>query len=143
MISTDIDISAFDEIRNRVLKLEEVDSLLREISTSMLSVTKKRIHEDGLNANGSQIGTYTSSYLAVRRKNNLSNTNVNLFFTGDMQNDYKVIPISETEYGLGYDNKLNADKADWNEERFGKIFALTDDELEQVRDIIKEYLRKI
>ena len=143
MISVDVDVSALVDLKKRVLTLAQTDSLLREIATSMLSVTRTRIHEQGINSAGSQIGTYSSSYLELRRENGLSNTNVNLFFTGQMQNDYKVIEISKTEYGLGYSNKLDADKAKWNTERYGRIFALTDDELSQVRDIIREYLNKL
>lgn len=143
MISVDVDVSALVDLKKRVLTLAQTDSLLREIATSMLAVTRSRIHEQGIKSDGSQIGTYSPSYLELRRENGLSNTNVNLFFTGQMQNDYKVIEISNTEYGLGYSNKLDADKAKWNTERYGRIFALTDDELEQVRDIIKEYLNKL
>lgn len=143
MISVDVDVSALVDLKKRVLTLAQTDSLLREIATSMETVTRTRIHEQGIKSDGSQIGTYSPSYLELRRENRLSNTNVNLFFTGEMQNDYKVIEISDTEYGLGYSNKLNADKAKWNTERYGRIFALTDDELSQVRDIIKEYLNKL
>lgn len=143
MISVDVDVSALVDLKKRVLTLAQTDSLLREIATSMLGVTRTRIHEQGIKSDGSQIGTYSSSYLEVRRENGLSNTNVNLFFTGQMQNDYKLIEISKTEYGLGYSNKLDADKAKWNTERYGRIFALTDDELDQVRDIIREYLNKL
>ena len=143
MISVDVDVSALVDLKKRVLTLAQTDSLLREIATSMESVTRTRIHGQGINSAGSQIGTYSSSYLELRRENGLSNTNVNLVFTKDMEKDYKIIPISDTEYGLGYTDDNNADKAKWNTERYGRIFALTDDELSQVRDIIKEYLNKL
>jgi 5'-3' exonuclease len=110
----------------------------------METVTRTRIHEQGIKSDGSQIGTYSPSYLELRREQqDRSNTNVNLVFTGDMERDYKIIPISDTEYGLGYTDDNNADKAKWNTERYGRIFALTDDELDQVRNIIKEYLNKL
>lgn len=146
MITTTVDVSALKELQGRVLSAAQADSLLREIAVSMLAVTQKRIHTDGKKADGSQIGTYSNSYLKVRSnpKNKLgTDPNIILFFTGQMQNDYKVVPLSDTEYALGYDNQLNADKADWAEDRFGKIFALTDDELGQVRLIVQEYLDKV
>ena len=144
MITTTVDVSALKELQGRVLSAAQADSLLREIAVSMLAVTQKRIHMDGKKADGSAIGSYSDSYLKLRERNNLgTDRNVILFFTGQMQNDYKVVPLSDTEYALGYDNKLNADKADWAEERFGKIFALTDDELGQVRLIVQEYLDKV
>ena len=144
MISVDVDVSALVDLKKRVLTLAQTDSLLREIATSMLSVTRTRIHGQGIKSDGEQIGTYSPSYLELRREQEgRSNTNVNLVFTGDMERDYKIIPISDTEYGLGYTDDNNADKAKWNTERYGRIFALTDDELDQVRNIIKEYLNKL
>lgn len=144
MITTTVDVSALKELQGRVLSAAQADSLLREIAVSMLAVTQKRIHTDGKKADGSAIGSYSDSYLRLRERNNLgSDRPVTLFFTGQMQNDYKVVPLSDTEYALGYDNQLNADKADWAEERFGKIFALTDDELGQVRTIVQAYLDKV
>jgi 5'-3' exonuclease len=144
MISVDVDVSALVDLKKRVLTLAQTDSLLREIATSMETVTRTRIHEQGIKSDGSQIGTYSPSYLELRREQqDRSNTNVNLVFTGDMETDYKIIPISDTEYGLGYTDDKNADKAKWITERYGRIFALTDDELEQVRDIIREYLNKL
>jgi 5'-3' exonuclease len=144
MISVDVDVSALVDLKKRVLTLAQTDSLLREIASSMLDVTRTRIHEQGIKSDGSQIGTYSPSYLELRREEeDRSNTNVNLVFRGDMERDYKIIPISDTEYGLGYTNDKNANKAKWNTERYGRIFALTDDELNQVRDIIREYLNKL
>ena len=144
MISVDVDVSALVDLKKRVLTLAQTDSLLREIATSMETVTRTRIHEQGIKSDGSQIGTYSPSYLELRREQkDRSNTNVNLVFTGDMEKDYKIIPISDTEYGLGYTDDNNADKAKWITERYGRIFALTDDELDQVRNIIKEYLNKL
>ena len=144
MITTTVDVSALKELQGRVLSAAQADSLLREIATSMLAVTQDRIHKEGRKADGSGIGSYSNSYLKLRERNNLgTDSKVILFFTGQMQNDYKVVPLSDTEYGLGYDNQLNADKADWAEERFGKIFALTDDELGQVQAIVQAYLDKV
>jgi hypothetical protein len=141
MITTTVDVSALAQLGTKMLTLQQADSLLREVSTSMLAVTRERIHEQGLNASGSQIGEYSDRYLKLRESNNLgTDRTVRLFFTGQMQNDYSVVDLSDTEYALGYQNQLNADKADWAEDRFGKIFALTDGELDQVRAIVSEFV---
>lgn len=42
------------------------DSVLRGTATSMLAVVKTRIHEQGKDATGAEIGTYTPGYMAVR-----------------------------------------------------------------------------
>lgn len=42
------------------------NDMLREVATSMLPVVKDRIHTDGKAADGTQIGTYSKGYMAVR-----------------------------------------------------------------------------
>lgn len=145
MIQTSIvNVGAFKELAGKVLTAGQAESLVREIAVSMQTVTRRRIHNEGKNASGGQIGTYKPSYLEWRKNNGYSSSPaVKLFLTGQMQNDYKVVPLSKTEYGLGYDNKFNADKADWAEERFGKIFALTPDEMDDVRAIVTAYIQRI
>ena len=144
MITTTVDVGALKELQGRVLSAAQADSLLREIAVSLVGEIQKRIHTNGKKADGSNIGTYSDGYLKQRQKNgNGTDTNVILYYTGQMQNDWKIIPLSDTEYGLGYDNSLNAKKADWAEERFGKIFALTDKELNDVRTIVQAYLDKV
>jgi len=139
------DTSALIKITAKMQSLDQSDALLREIATTMLAETRQRIHEDGKNAAGNQIGTYATSYLEWRRENGYKTTgsNVKLFLTGQMQNDYKVVPQSKTKYGLGFSNSLNADKAGWAEERFGKIYGLTPDEEQLVQDICDEFIKNL
>ena len=144
MITSYVDVGALKELGGRMLTLQQADSLLRMIAEGMLGATRERIHEDGKNAADGQIGNYSSDYLKLRIENRLSaDPKVKLFFTGQMQNDYKIVPLSDTEYALGFSNQFNADKADWAEERFGEIYALTDQEMQGVRDIVSEYIKEI
>lgn len=151
MINTSIDASGFEELRGKVAGAtnpEFIDSLLREIAGTMLSETATRIHEFGENAQGRSLGNYSPSYLELRRKPTSqggiadSDPNIRFVFSSSMQKDYKVIPISKTEYGLGFSNPKNVEKANWLEEnpKFGKVWALTTEELDKVRDIIKEFI---
>ena len=149
MITTEVNVGGLKELAGRMLTLQQADSLLRAISTTMLAQTKDRIHEFGLNAAGSKIGTYSNRYLELRKKPvaeggaNDSDPNIRLTFTGQMQNDYSIVEISDTEYGLGFQNQFNAQKADWVENTYaqgGKIYALTDTELEEVRAIVAEFV---
>lgn len=110
------DTSAITRITVKLKGLEDPDPLLREIATSMLAIVKERIHEKGLNSAGSQIGTYSDSYLAYRSSVGKSTgSNVILSLTGQMENDFKIVAQSKTRYGLGFSNQFNADKADWLE----------------------------
>lgn len=124
---------------------QAVDSLVREVAVYLLGETKERIHERGLNAKGAPIGTYTASYLRRRTKppyNRNASSKVILSLTGRMENDYVVIPLGNSSYGLGFTNSFSADKAKWNEERFGKVYALTPNELKQVSAIVQEWISK-
>lgn len=149
MITSYVDVGALKELGGRLLTLQQADSLLRLISEGMLGATHDRIHTDGKKSDGTKMGTYSPKYLELRKKppaeggTSDSDPNIRLFFTGQMQLDYKIIPISDTEYGLGFSNEFNAQKADWAEDRFGKIYELTDQEMQGVRDIVSEYIKEL
>lgn len=123
---------------------QAIDSLVREIAQTMLGQTRERIHEEGKKSDGSQMGKYSKEYLKVRarRYNRTADPKVILSLTGQMENDWSVIALGNQSYGLGYKNSLNADKANWNEDRYGKIFALTKDELKQVQLIVNAWVKK-
>lgn len=145
MITWTIDVSALSNIGTVMLTLQQSDSLLREICTSMIAETFDRIHVDGKKADGSQLGQYSTSYLNLRQKapyKRGSDPKVILVLTADMSNNYSIVPLSEKEYALGFTNPTEAQKADWLEERYGKIWALTEQELEGVRNIVQEFINK-
>lgn len=122
--------------------VKSVDTLLRNIAQKLLSDIRERIHEEGLNANGAAIGKYTKDYLRRRIKSGKGSSNkVVLSFTRQMQNDWKVIPL-QGSYGLGFSNSFDADKARWAEERFGKIYSLTPDEIKTMQLIIDDWLEQ-
>src|SRR4051794_27743523 len=72
-ISTNID-SVIESLKQKVAAVAQTDELLRTITTNMRAAVKTRIHEEGKDANGGQIGTYSNAYLVLRSgsfKNNL------------------------------------------------------------------------
>jgi hypothetical protein len=136
-----IDIKELKDLTDSLLSLEETDSLLREISSTLLAEMSDRIHDRGIKSDGTQIGTYSNTYLEYRiEQGKGSASNVTLFFTGQMQIDFNVAPIGENAYGLGYSNILNFDKANWAEDRFGIIFEPTEQEFQQIEDVAAEFI---
>lgn len=136
-----IDIKELKDLTDSLLSLEETDSLLREVSTTLLAEMRDRIHERGIKSDGTQIGTYSNTYLEYRiEQGKGSASNVTLFFTGQMQNDFSVAPVGENAYGLGYSNRLNLEKANWAEDRFGIIFEPTEQEFQQIEDVAAEFI---
>ena len=128
----------------KIASQQSVDTLVRTIAQSMLGETRDRIFESGLNAKASPIGTYSPEYIRFRARkyNRGTSSKVILSLTGQMENDWSVIPLGNSSYGLGFKNSFNADKAEWNEDRYGKVFALTPDELKQVNAIVIEWINK-
>ena len=49
--------------------LKQDDVIMRNVATTLLAVVHDRIHEKGLNAEGSPIGTYSAGYMKVRTGN--------------------------------------------------------------------------
>ncbi len=115
--------------------------------TTVIAEQKDRIFNKGKDAFNSKIGSYGTNPISISKKNQSRNTGktyfkggykeykgligkgnntVNLRNTDQMRMDYQVLVLSKSEWGLGFTNDFNADKADWNEERFEKeIFATT------------------
>ena len=140
-MSLEIKAPIIDEY-GKALTPSGVDSMLREIAQTLLGEIRERIHEEGRKADGSQIGTYSPKYLKRRIRNGKTgNTRIILSYTRQMQNDWKVIPLSGS-YGLGFSNAEDADKAGWMQDRFGKIYGLTKEETDTMNVIIREWLKK-
>lgn len=136
-----IDIKELKDLTDSLLSLEETDSLLREVSTTLLAEMRDRIHERGIKSDGTQIGTYSNTYLEYRiEQGKGSASNVTLFFTGQMQNDFSVAPVGDNAYGLGYSNSLNFDKANYAEAKYGIIFEPTDEEFQKIEDVAAEFI---
>ena len=136
-----IDIKELKDLTDSLLSLEETDSLLREVSTTLLAEMRDRIHERGIKSDGTQIGTYSNAYLQYRiEQGKGSASNVTLFFTGQMQNDFNVAPVGDNAYGLGYSNSLNFDKANYAEAKYGIIFEPTEREFQKIEDVAAEFI---
>lgn len=150
-----------DYIIEGLQSLTDTDSLLRSVAFRMLADTRDRIHNEGLRATGSPIGTYSPEYMKLRTDSYkskvytrgekkglkrpqyklLPDTNIIFFLTGAMQNNYKVIAISDTEYGLGFDIVDEGNKSVWLADRFGSdIWQLSDSELSTMESIIQQFV---
>lgn len=129
---------------SKMVSQQSMDTLVRTVAQTMLGATRERIHEDGLNSRNSPIGTYSPEYIKVRARkyNRGTSSKVILSLTGAMENDWSVIPTGNLSYGLGFKNSFNADKAGWMEDEYGKIYALTPDELKQVNAIVIDWIKK-
>ena len=160
-----LNISGIDAVMQRLESID-MDMLCFDIASSLKAKVKHRVHVEGKASDGSQIGTYSESYMKVRTNNFKSkaivrgknkgnprtvykrgaDTKIILSLTRQMEKDFdatKPIPITNG-YGIGYSNSHNYEKARWNEERYGKqIFAPSDSEKALAKEIVSNYVAKI
>jgi hypothetical protein len=133
------------ELIDELNELTKDNTVILSVASTMLAVTAVRIFDDGLAADGSPIGQYSTKPISVSRKRQSRKTRstyfkegwkqykqetghdpnkVNLVDSGQMRDDWSIVEEGNNTIGLGFKNELNSLKADGNEKRFGKeIFA--------------------
>lgn len=141
------------------------DRVMIAAVNTVLASQKKRIFQDGNDSSGVKIGTYSTKPISISRAAQSRSTGktyfkggyreyksltgkgsayVNLRNTDQMMMDLGTSVLGPKEYGIGFTNTFNADKAEWNEERFDKeIFATTDGEDELFLKVVQFELDKI
>lgn len=124
-------------IISKLERLKDKEYLLRPLCFDLLEIMKRRIHEDGKNASGSAIGTYSKNYLLERQRKyqRSSDPKIIVSLTRQLENDWSVIATAQG-YGIGFKNKFNLQKARWVEAQKGVIFSLTAEENQYANDFI-------
>ena len=135
------------EVLNTVhLKLNKVhsDELTRTQAVSLMAVMKDRIHVQGKDSNGNQIGTYTPAYIKYKRlsEGRGIDNKVILSLTRQMESGY-VPEAIENGYAICFRTAEDMQKAKWCEETYNKpIFAPTAEEKAMVIAIAQDYISK-
>lgn len=117
------------KISKQVSDAAKSDRILRIALSTTLAVQKQRIFAQGLKTNGSQIGQYSKKYGEYKRTLGRNPGYVNLRLTDSMMNDFQIIG-NNMEYGFGFRDGFNAQKAVWAEDRYGEIFELSESEID-------------
>lgn len=140
-------MSLIDKI-NGAIKSEQNQ---RVALSTTLAVHKQRIFVNGMDANGSQIGTYGTNPISISKKNQAKQTGKTYFKSGyaeyhgaigkgssrvildnfgQMKADYGIV-LGPSGFGFGFQNPVNADKMGWMTDKYDKeIAALSDSELD-------------
>lgn len=121
------------------------DKMLRTIALDTAAQMKVRIHQEGKNSEGGNIGEYSNAYLKVREKNRRGrDKKVILSLTRQMENDFGIVAGSgATGYALGFKNPDNADKAGWAEDRYGGIYKPTEVEVAHMRVVAEQFITDV
>lgn len=135
------------EVLNTInLKLSklQVDELTRTQAVSLMAVMRDRIHVQGKDSNGVQIGTYTPAYIKYKRAKMGRGTDnkVILSLTRQMESGYQIEAI-ENGYAICFRTAEDMQKARWCEKTYNKpIFAPTAEEKAMVMQIAQDYIAK-
>lgn len=130
-------------IEEKIKKLGDKEYIPRTLSFDLIDLMTKRIHIDGVAADGSQIGTYNKDYLSLRKRkyNRSADSKIIVSLTRQLENDWNVI-ATDDGYGIGFLNSHNFDKARWVEQNKGKkIFSLSATEQQYVNDTVDQLVK--
>jgi hypothetical protein len=156
-----------DEIRNITVKMNAAirsERAQRAAITTVLAVHKRRIFQDGLDADGGRIGTYSTNPIQIPKNKQARNTGktkfeggyaeyktaigknpgyVNLQNFGQMMADYGLMQVGQ-EFGLGYQNPDNYNKSMWLQEKYDKqIFHHSQSEIDLLMNVLMFELNKV
>lgn len=151
-------VKGYDILIDDVNRMINNDRVMVAAVNTVLSAQKKRIFQDGKTADEAQIGTYSTNPISISKKNQAKNTGktyfkggyreyksltgknasyVTLWNTGQMMQDLSTQIVGPKEYGIGFTNEFNADKAEWNEGKYKKdIFSTTEKEDELFLQVV-------
>ena len=155
----------FDVMIRELNQISQTDRAMRKALNTVLAEQKRRIFSQGQDANGSDIGTYSTRPISISRKDQAKNTGkthfeggyaeyksligrnpgkVILRNTDQMMMDYGVLVLGNDQYGLGFVNDENGDKSDWLEDKYKKeIFSESDFEGQIVENVLYQELDRI
>ena len=162
MITVRIDKAKFtEELKSKFVNvIDPTSTIYRQLALELIPRIQDRIHVKGQAADGKEIGTYSSAYLKIRSGsrrgekkssgkssgksyNRSADPKVILSLTRQMENDYAVIGTSRG-WGIGFNNPFNANKAKWNNKRYGGrvIYDLTDSEVSFAVEFVNYLINK-
>lgn len=79
------------------------DKGLRAACASLVGDMKVRIHQDGLNYDGSKIGEYSNPYMRLRKANNRTDSkDIVISLTRNLENNFTVVVNDAGTYGVGW-----------------------------------------
>lgn len=153
----------FTGILEKVSRTATADKTMRTALTTVLAVHKKRIFEEGFNANGVKIGTYSTKPTSIAKSEQARNTGKTYFAGGyseykkavgknpgyvilrntdQMMSDYNMVGSGDN-WGFGFQNTVNYRKSQNLELKYqAPIFELSRNEESILADALVDQLIK-
>jgi hypothetical protein len=135
--------SVVSNILGKLNSISDPDKVLRSSAIDTVALISDRIQQQGLKSNGTPIKSfYSFEYSQKRRRNGLQTQYIDLTFTGDMLADYTVVSDGSDSFVAGFRSDKSAQKADFNEQRFGIVFHASKEELDILKEGVLESVKK-
>lgn len=150
------------DLIKRVDAAVKSDQVMRIALTTVLPQHKQRIFQNGQDADGSKIGTYSKKPISISKKNQARDTGktyfpggydeykssigkggtVNWRNTDQMSMDYGIIE-NGGQFGYGFQNAENYNKSQWLQEKYDKdVIDLSQKELNTLGDVLQHEVEK-
>jgi hypothetical protein len=128
----EITSNILDVIVDLGIKFKELGSpetVSRASAQAVLPELRERIHVDGKDSNGAEIGEYSNSYLKLREKKYHRNSDKKVIasLTRQLENSY-VLQATDKGYTIGVATPLSEQKIQWLTDKYGLVWALTENE---------------
>jgi len=119
---------------------EQPAEYMRPVVLFLAGEVRHRIHVRGLTSEGTPIGTYGNSYMRERERHNRTDSRKMIYsLTRQMEQDF--VPVADgNDFGLGFNNQWNLQKATWLEEMKPGVYALSGFEIHLAETTINDYL---
>jgi hypothetical protein len=110
-------------------ELGNPEQVSRASAMAVMPELRERIHVDGKDSKGAEIGEYSNSYLKLRQKkyNRTSSKTVIASLTRQLENSY-ILSADEKGYNIGVATPLSEQKIQWLTDKYGLIWELTEAE---------------
>ena len=133
--------NVIDNLNVKLKKVKNTDPILREIAVSLSTSNNNRIHNDGRNLLGGNIGEYAESTKRIRRKKGRQVSKVDLSFTGKLSKEFQPQEISGgwgvgflTSYGGNLFKKLTA--------QYGDLWGISRSDQQAIKKISERKIKK-
>jgi hypothetical protein len=115
----------------KVKEIDNPETVSRAVAVALLPEIRNRIHVEGKNSKGADIGTYDNTYLKLRQSkyNRTGDPSVVISLTRQLENSYS-LQATDKAYTIGFTSPGSEEKVKYMEEKYGTIWALTDKEVE-------------
>lgn len=111
-----------------IKQLDNPETVSRAAAAAVLPELRERIHERGEKPDGSQIGTYSNSYLRLReREGKGTDASVIISFTRALQNGY-TLAATDDGYTIANISPDGDMKVGYMIEKYGDIWQLSETE---------------